>query len=75
MYCNHCLPCPVGIDIATATLAADWASGGVNDELRSLYASLSTKPSECIACGDCVERCPFGVDGLANMERAAALFE
>lgn len=46
LYCNHCLPCPEGIDIAGAMRIID--SGGV-------------KPDNCTGCGLCQQRCPFGV--------------
>ena len=46
LYCNHCLPCPVGIDIAGAMRKFD---------------SSGEKPDNCTACGICEQRCPFGV--------------
>jgi predicted aldo/keto reductase-like oxidoreductase len=75
VYCNHCLPCPQEINIATAMTIIDWATWSVNDELREWYASLKAKPSDCIECGQCVERCPFDVDIIAKMRHGAALFE
>jgi predicted aldo/keto reductase-like oxidoreductase len=75
VYCNHCLPCPQGIDVATAVMLADWATWGVNDELEEWYAALKVKPADCIECEQCVERCPFGVDVIAKMRHAVALFE
>jgi predicted aldo/keto reductase-like oxidoreductase len=50
VYCNHCLPCPQGIDVATTIMLADWGTPGVNDELREWYASLKVKPGDCIRC-------------------------
>ena len=29
----------------------------------------------CVECGLCAERCPFGVDVVANMQEAVRLFE
>ncbi len=75
MYCNHCLPCSSNIDIAATTRLADSAVQGINDSLRSKYDSLVYKASSCIKCGECMERCPFGVDVISNMERANNLFE
>ncbi len=46
VYCNHCLPCPQGIDIAEAMRTLD--AGG-------------NPPDNCISCGICEERCPFGI--------------
>ena len=41
---------------------------------REHYAALPHKAGECIACGACSGRCPFGVDAVENMRRAQALF-
>jgi len=72
---HHCFPCPADIPIDTAIMIVDWAKMGVSDELRGWYAALPAKGSDCIQCGDCMARCPFGVDVIAKMERAVALFE
>jgi len=75
VYCNHCLPCPQDINIATTILSTDWAQGGLNDELRAAYASLPVKASACTECGDCLARCPFDVDVIARMHQAVEVFE
>ncbi len=75
VYCNHCLPCPEHIDVATAIMLVDWATWGVSDELKEWHASLKAKPSDCIECGQCIERCPFGVHVIAKMHHGVALFE
>ena len=46
LYCNHCLPCPQGIDIAEAMRTID-IGGSV--------------PKNCNGCGICEKRCPFGI--------------
>jgi len=74
MYCNHCLPCPVGIDIGITMRITDTAEYGINDNVVSEYEALSSKASDCTECGVCVERCPFGVDVMANMARAVGIF-
>jgi len=74
MYCNHCLPCPVGLDIGTATRITDTAGYGVTDNIISEYDALSVKASDCTECGECMERCPFGVDVISNMTRAVDIF-
>jgi uncharacterized protein len=75
MYCNHCLPCPVGIDIAAVTRLADAAlKAGGAAALAGEYGELAAGASACVECGECEERCPFGVRVRENMKRAAALF-
>ncbi len=76
MYCGHCAPCAKGIDVATVTkfLNLAKAQGGVPETVREHYASLAHKAGECIACGSCEKRCPFGVGIIRNMEEAAEIF-
>jgi len=74
VYCNHCLPCPAGIDIAVTTRLADTATYSMVDSLVSEYEALSVQASECNECGVCTERCPFGVDIIANMNQAVEVF-
>ena len=75
MYCNHCLPCPAALDIAQVHKYLDMAeySGGA-DSIRAHYLSLKHTASECQACGACENRCPFGVNVIDNMKRAAERF-
>jgi predicted aldo/keto reductase-like oxidoreductase len=74
MYCNHCLPCPAKIDIGALTRLLNTAEFGNNEMIRSKYQSLSAKASQCIKCGSCMERCPFDVDVISNIEKAIQIF-
>lgn len=73
-YCNHCLPCPVSIDIGAVTCLADTAGHEKGDRTAAEYAGLPVTASACTECGVCADRCPFGVDVVANMRRAVQLF-
>jgi predicted aldo/keto reductase-like oxidoreductase len=75
VYCNHCLPCPSGIDIGRTLRLAASAERGISAELRAEYDALPARASDCIECGDCAERCPFGVDVVERIRHAARLFE
>ncbi len=77
MYCNHCLPCPVHIDIAAVTKFLDIAkeSGEIPPTIASHYHSLNAAASDCVMCGSCESRCPFGVNVQENMAQASKLFE
>lgn len=68
MYCGHCAPCPKGIDVASVTkfLNLARAQGMVPETVREHYAALAHKAGECIACGACSKRCPFGVDAVGK---------
>ena len=45
------------------------------EQATEWYAEFPVKSSACVACGVCLERCPFGVEIIAKMREAAALFE
>ena len=75
-YCGHCAPCPKNIDIAMVNKLYDLAvmQPEVPDTVRAHYAELSATAADCIACGGCETRCPFGVSIVERMEKAAKLF-
>ena len=59
VYCNHCQPCPAGIQIGLVNKYYDLAL--VGDELAAEhYRNLEHHAGECIGCGHCDSRCPFG---------------
>lgn len=74
MYCNHCQPCPNNIDIAEVTKLADMAEKEMTNDLRTRYVALPGNAQDCIQCGACSKRCPFGIDAAANMRRAKEIF-
>ncbi len=45
-----------------------------SDMIRAHYASLSAHASDCIGCGGCEKRCPFGVSIVEKMKETKALF-
>jgi len=74
VYCSHCQPCPVGIDLAAVNKYLDIAkldTANIPDTIRSHYAALDV--AECTECGHCEERCPFDVPVIANVKEAARL--
>ena len=75
VYCQHCLPCPEGIEVGWVIWYVDQAQGRDVDQLREWYGGITAKASACVECGICVERCPFDVDIMAKMREAVELFE
>lgn len=74
VYCNHCQPCPKGIDVALMNKYYDLSRAG--DELaRNHYAKLEKKAGECINCGHCNSRCPFKVDQMKRMYEISRYFK
>ena len=74
-YCNHCLPCPVAIDIGQVNRLLDLAELGPPASQRAAYTALPVRASACTECGACSQRCPFGVDVVARIREAVAVFE
>jgi predicted aldo/keto reductase-like oxidoreductase len=72
VYCNHCLPCPAYIDIGQTIRLFEMAQHG--SDTRPAYQVMETNASDCIECGACEERCPFGVQVIEKMAEAAAAF-
>lgn len=74
VYCNHCQPCPAGIDIGLVNKYYDLALAG--DELAANhYTKLSVKADACLQCGHCESRCPFGVKQESRMEEIHQYFD
>ena len=73
VYCNHCQPCPAGLDVGLINKYYDLARAG--DALaRDHYANLGTTAAACIGCGHCDARRPFHVKQVQRMEEIAAYF-
>lgn len=73
VYCNHCMPCPVGIDIGATHKYLDLHLAG--DKLaKEHYSAMAKNASDCIECGVCEKRCPFGVNVREKMKQARACF-
>lgn len=72
MYCNHCLPCPAGLDIAQITRLLDRFEEG-DASAKETYHQLAHHAGVCIECQSCVAQCPFHIDAPANMKRTHAL--
>ena len=73
VYCNHCQPCPAGIDIGLVNKYYDLALAG-DAIAANLYTKLSIKADVCLRCGHCESRCPFGVKQESRMEEIDRYF-
>ena len=76
MYCGHCAPCSVGIDIASVNKFCNLcpSDDDIPETVREHYRVLPHHASECIACGRCESNCPFGVEIIEAMRRAVRRF-
>ena len=73
VYCNHCQPCPAGLDVSMINKYYDLALAG--DTLaKNHYHKLEKNAADCICCGHCNHRCPFHVDQMSRMKEIAEYF-
>ncbi len=73
VYCNHCQPCPAGIDIGLVNKYYDLALAG--DEIAANhYTKLSVKADACLKCGHCEDRCPFDVKQMSKIAEIDGYF-
>jgi len=73
VYCNHCHPCPKGLNIALINKYYDLAM--IGDLLaKKHYQKLEFHASDCIKCGHCDNRCPFHVKQMERMEKIKEFF-
>ena len=73
VYCNHCQPCPKGLNVGMINKYYDLALAG--DEMaKGHYDKLEVKAGECIQCGHCESRCPFHVKQEARMQEISRYF-
>ena len=60
VYCNHCQPCPMGLNVGLINKYYDLALAG--DEMaKGHYHKLPIHADACVKCGHCESRCPFHV--------------
>lgn len=74
VYCNHCQPCPKGIDVGLINKYYDLALAG--DEMAvGHYRKLPVHADACVKCGHCESRCPFHVKQEKRMCEIADYFK
>lgn len=73
VYCNHCHPCPAGLNIGLMNKYYDLSAAG--DAMAAQhYEKLEKHASDCTGCGHCDRRCPFRVKQSERMREIAAHF-
>ena len=73
VYCNHCQPCPAGLNVGLINKYYDLAASG-DTMAADHYGKLEKKASVCVSCGHCDKRCPFHVAQSERMKEIAAYF-
>ena len=73
VYCNHCQPCPAGLNVGLINKYYDLAA--IGDAMAAdHYEKLTRHASDCTACGHCDSSCPFHVHQTERMGTIAAYF-
>lgn len=77
LRCGYCLPCPQDINIPEVLRAADMKRE-YPDALKHLadevWARLEVGPDACVACEQCMEKCPAGLNIPEKLKAAGELF-
>ena len=73
--CNYCSPCTAGINIYSVLLFEGYYTRyNLKEWASDRYNALGKYASECIGCGVCEPRCPYGLPIREKMKKAAELF-
>ena len=73
VYCNHCQPCPAGLNVGLMNKYYDLAVAG-DTMAANHYEKLAKHASDCVKCGHCDNRCPFKVKQSERMQVIAEYF-
>lgn len=61
--CGYCMPCPVGIEINNAArMSLMIRRAPEKAQLSDRNKAMMLKIEDCIGCGQCASRCPYGLD-------------
>lgn len=74
--CEYCRPCPQGIDIPMVFLLDGYYTRyNLQDWARERYGAMAVKAGSCQECGECEEKCPYGLPIRRMLAEAAARLE
>ena len=61
--CGYCMPCPVGIEINTcARMSLLIRRSPSEKQLTEKAQAMMKKIENCLHCGACAKKCPYGLD-------------
>lgn len=68
--CGYCMPCPAGIEINNcARMSLMIRRAPLKAQLTKEMQEKMKKIEECLHCGKCKEKCPFGLDTPTLLEK------
>ncbi len=65
--CGYCMPCPVGIEINNCARMLRRSPSAA--QLTPQVQAKMKKIEECLHCGKCKSKCPYGLDTPALLEK------
>jgi len=74
--CGYCLPCPAGIEINMAARIYYFITRSpYKNFITPEYQAHMAKVEDCINCGACKSRCPYGLDTPELLKRQYELYK
>jgi uncharacterized protein len=80
--CGYCMPCPKGVNIPKNFLLLNQAACfGLEEPARASFARMQKQGNgdvsalSCVACGQCLSKCPNHVDIPARLREVAERFK
>ncbi|MDD4248055.1 MAG: aldo/keto reductase [Methanosarcina sp.] len=83
--CRYCIPCPSGVDIPSCfEIYNNFYLSGNEKEAKLMYAAkpggiirgdVQGYASQCVQCGQCVEKCPQHLEIPSLLEAVVEVFE
>ena len=68
--CGYCMPCPVGIEINNcARMSLLLRRSPSANNLTPAWQEKMAKIADCLHCGQCAAKCPYGLDTPALLEK------
>ena len=68
--CGYCMPCPVGIEIhSCARMSLMLRRAPAASNLTEAAQAKMRKIEDCINCGSCKAKCPYGLDTPALLKK------
>ena len=73
--CGYCAPCSKGIDIPNCFVFFGYHERyNLQKWAKDRYESLKAHASDCIECGKCIKKCPYGIDIPNELKKVKEVF-